>query len=97
MSAAGEGQQRLGERLVVIDGHAIIFRAYFAMARAAAPLTVKSTGEPVGAVYQFSNTLRNVIEELQPTHLALALDVSDDTTFRRAARPELQGSSRRAP
>ena len=87
MSAAGEGQQRLGERLVVIDGHAIIYRAYFAMARAAAPLTVKSTGEPVGAVYQFSNTLRNVIEELQPTHIALALDVSDDTTFRRARDP----------
>ena len=96
MSAAGEGQQRLGERLVVIDGHAIIFRAYFAMARAAAPLTVKSTGEPVGAVYQFSNTLRNVIEELQPTHIALALDVSDDTTFRRARDPNYK-AHREAP
>lgn len=83
------------QRIVLLDGHAIIFRAYFAMARAA-PLSVKSTGEPVGAVFQFANTIRNVIEELQPTHLALALDVSDDTTFRRERDPNYK-AHREAP
>ena len=71
-------------RLVILDGHAIIFRAYYAMRE---PLTVKSTGEVVSAVYGFANTLLAVLDDLQPTHIALALDVDDGTTFRRDLDP----------
>ncbi len=71
-------------RLVVLDGHAIIFRAYYAMRE---PLTVKSTGEVVSAVYGFTNTLLTVLDDLQPTHIALALDVDDGATFRRELDP----------
>ena len=72
------------QRLVILDGHAIIFRAYYAMRE---PLTVKSTGEVVSAVYGFANTLLAVLDDLQPSHIALALDVDDGTTFRRDLDP----------
>ena len=72
------------QRLVVLDGHAIIFRAYHAMRE---PLTVKSTGEVVSAVYGFTNTLLTVLDDLKPSHIALALDVDDGTTFRRELDP----------
>ena len=66
-------------RLVVLDGHALIFRAYFAM-----PSELKTTaGEMTGAVRGFTSTLINIIDTLEPTHIALALDVEDSTVFRR--------------
>ncbi len=58
-------------RLVILDGHGLIFRAYFAMPQ---PLTVRKTGEVVTAVYGFANTLLTVLEQLKPSHIAVALD-----------------------
>ncbi len=84
MTAVDNPGGRAGQRLVVLDGHAIIFRAYYAMRE---PLTVRSTGEVVSAVYGFSNTLLAVLDDLRPTHIALALDVDDSTTFRRELDP----------
>jgi DNA polymerase-1 len=63
--------------LVIVDGHGIIHRAYHALRDQ--PLTVRRTGEPVGAVYGFANTLLSVLEELKPTHVAVALDPSGPT------------------
>jgi DNA polymerase-1 len=81
--------------LVILDGHGIIHRAYHAPRDR--PLTVPRTGEPVGAVYGFANTLLSVLKELKPTHVAVALDPSGptfrhemDETYKahRAAAPE---------
>jgi DNA polymerase-1 len=81
--------------LVILDGHGIIHRAYHALREQ--PLTVRRTGEPVSAVYGFANTLLSVLEELKPTHVAVALDPSGptfrhemDETYKahRAAAPE---------
>ncbi len=58
-------------RLVILDGHGIIHRAYHAFKE---PLTVRKTGEVVTAVYGFANTLLTVLEQLQPSHIAVALD-----------------------
>ncbi|MCH7811532.1 MAG: DNA polymerase I [Chloroflexi bacterium] len=58
-------------RLIILDGHGLIFRAYHAIKE---PLTVRSTGEVVTAVYGFANTLLSVLDELKPTHVAVALD-----------------------
>ncbi len=66
------------ERLVLIDGHSIIHRAYHGLKE---PLTVRKTGEQVTAVYGFSNTLLSVLNELSPTHVAVALD-HPSPTFR---------------
>ncbi len=80
-----------GSLLAVLDGHGIIHRAYHAVKE---PLTVRKTGEVVTAVYGFANTLLSVLEELKPTHIAVALD-APGPTFRhekdetyKAHRPE---------
>jgi len=79
------------KRLVLIDGHALIFRAYYAFP---ASLTNKE-GKQINAVYGFSSMLLSVIKELQPEYLAVAFDL-DKPTFRhleyagyKAQRPEV--------
>ena len=63
-------------RLVILDSHGIIFRSYFALKDA---LTLKSTGEPVNAVYGFATSLITVVRDLAPTHIIAAWDASSDT------------------
>jgi DNA polymerase-1 len=60
--------------LVLIDGNAIIHRAYHAVP----PLTTKD-GTVVNAVYGFVTTLLRVIQELKPTHLGVCFDVAGGT------------------
>ena len=56
--------------LVLFDGNAIIHRAFHALP----PLTVSKTGEAIGAVYGFVSMLLKTINELKPTHYAIAFD-----------------------
>ena len=86
------GGKRTKPLLVLIDGYGIIHRAYHAVK---APLTVRGTGEVVTAVYGFANTLLSVLQELKPTHIAVALDkgkptlrIEKDATYK-AHRPEM--------
>jgi len=65
------------KRLVLIDGHAVVYRAYYAFPTT---LTTKG-GELVNAVYGFASILLSVIRELKPTHIAVAFDL-DKPTFR---------------
>jgi len=76
--------------LLLIDGNALLHRAYHVIP----PLTVKRTGEMVGAVYGFASMLLKAISELKPTHCAIAFD-KKGPTFRhllydqyKAHRPE---------
>ena len=69
--------------LVLFDGNALIHRAYHALP----PLTVSKTGETVGAVYGFALMLLKVINELKPTHYAIAFDKAAPT-FRHELFPE---------
>lgn len=55
--------------LVLIDGHAIIHRAYHAYP----PLTT-SKGEIVGAVYGFTSIILTVVQRLAPEYIAVAFD-----------------------
>jgi DNA polymerase-1 len=58
------------DKLVLIDGHAILHRAYHAF-----PLTLTTRkGELVNAVYGFTRILLSVIAELKPEYLAVAFD-----------------------
>ena len=63
-------------KLVLIDGHAVLFRAFHAYP----PLTT-SKGELVNAVYGFSSILLNVIGELKPEYIVVTFD-RDKPTFR---------------
>jgi DNA polymerase-1 len=61
--------------LVLFDGNALLHRAYHALP----PLTVRQTGETVGAVYGFALMLLKVINELKPSHCAIAFDMKGPT------------------
>ncbi|HTE84708.1 MAG TPA: DNA polymerase, partial [Dehalococcoidia bacterium] len=87
------------QRLILLDGHGIIHRAYWAQKDN--PLSVRKTGEVVTAVYGFANTLIKVLNELHPTHIAVTMDrpgptfrhLKDDTykAHRPAVPPDLLG------
>ena len=61
--------------LVLFDGNALIHRAFHALP----PLTVRQTGETVGAVYGFALMLLKVINEIKPSHCAIAFDMKGPT------------------
>ncbi len=65
-------------RLVLFDGNNIVHRAFHAL-EATTPLTVRKTGEIVSAVYVFALMLLKAINELQPTHYAIAFDTKAPT------------------
>jgi len=62
------------DRLILIDGNAILHRAYHALP----PLTTRS-GELVNAVYGFASMLLKILEELKPNYLAVAFDTGKPT------------------
>ena len=62
------------DKLVIIDGNAIIHRAYHAIP----PLTDKN-GRMVNAVYGFASMLLKVWNQLQPKYLAVTFDVAGPT------------------
>jgi DNA polymerase-1 len=66
-------------KLVIIDGNAILHRAYHALP----PLTTKK-GEPINAVYGFVSMLLRVIQDLKPTHITVCFD-RKEPTFRHKA------------
>ncbi|WP_245297006.1 MULTISPECIES: DNA polymerase I [Rhodomicrobium] len=81
---------KAGDHVYLIDGSTYIFRAYFAMFKAAQARGrsfTRSDGTPVGAVMTFSNMLwkilREGIDDGKPTHLAVIFDHSGET-FRNA-------------
>ncbi len=75
---------------VIIDGHAIIHRAYHALP----PMTTKD-GTVVHAVYGFASMLMKVIETLHPTHIAVAFDVAGGT-FRDEVFADYKGTRKPA-
>ncbi|MFG1652725.1 DNA polymerase I [Micromonospora sp. NPDC049275] len=60
-------------RLLLVDGHSLAYRAFFAL-----PVENFSTttGQPTNAVYGFTSMLINVLRDEQPTHIVVAFDVS---------------------
>ena len=65
--------------LVLIDGHAILHRAYHAIP----PLTTR-TGQLVNAVYGFCTMMFRIIQELKPKYIAVTFD-TEKPTFRHTA------------
>ncbi|MBU1326512.1 hypothetical protein KKB64_01280 [Patescibacteria group bacterium] len=72
------------KRLVVIDGNAILHRSFHALP----PLTAPD-GSVVNAVYGFATTLLKIINDFQPTHVAVAFD-RPAPTFRKKMFKEYQ-------
>ncbi|MBM4406248.1 MAG: DNA polymerase I [Chloroflexi bacterium] len=64
--------------LMAIDGHSMVYRAYFALAPQAA-FNLRSTGEPIGAVFGFVNMLLKAWADVKPAYWAIAFDTRAPT------------------
>ncbi len=60
------------KKLLIVDGHAFAFRAYYAFA--ASNLKNSKTGLPSGAVFGFFRMLFKLLEDYTPTHVAMTFD-----------------------
>ena len=81
------------ETLLVIDGHSIAFRAFYAL-----PVEkfVTAQGQHTNAVYGFASMLIKILEKYQPSHVAVAFDVSRHS-FRTEEYPEYKGTRDATP
>jgi DNA polymerase-1 len=62
-------------KLILIDGNAVLHRAYHAL-----PSSLTTTsGEPINAVYGFISMLLRIITDLKPTHIAVCFDTPVET------------------
>ncbi len=89
------------QRLVLFDGHSLIYRSFFAFqgSRTSGPVefTIRRTGEVVTAVYGFTSVFLSVLDQLKPSLAAICLDApgktfrhEKDETYKatRAAMPD---------
>lgn len=74
------------KRLVLLDAHAIIHRAYHAL-----PDFTSATGEPTGALYGLSSMLIRIINDLEPDYIAACYDLPKPTV-RHEAYAEYKGT-----
>src|SRR5260221_14715046 len=82
-TAVAPRKLKKGDHVFLIDGSSFIFRAYFAMFKAAQSRGrsfTRSDGVPTGAVLTFCNMLwkllRGGLNEVMPTHVAVGFDQS---------------------
>ncbi|WP_025716676.1 DNA polymerase I [Paenibacillus sp. 1-18] len=79
------------DKLMLIDGNSIIYRAFFAMP----PLT-NSSGQQTNAVYGFTTMLLRLLEEHKPTHILVAFDAGK-ITFRHKGYEDYKGGREKTP
>ncbi len=70
----------MSKRLFLLDGMALVYRAHFAFATR--PI-LTSAGFNTSALFGFTNTLLDLINKHEPTHLAVALDTPEPTARHR--------------
>jgi len=80
-------------KLFLLDAYAIIYRAYYAFIKNP---RINSRGINTSAVWGFCNTLLEVIEKEQPTHLGVAFD-PHGPTFRSEAYPQYKAQRQETP
>lgn len=81
------------KKLILIDGHALMFRMYYAFLRR--PM-INSKGVDTSVLFGFTKYLLELINKEQPTHLAVAFD-PPCKTFRHEFYPEYKANRSAAP
>ncbi len=89
-AAPGSGHR---SRLLLLDGHSLAYRAFFALP---AENFATTTGQPTNAVYGFTSMLINVLRDEQPTHVAVAFD-RGEPTFRHEQYVEYKATRKETP
>lgn len=87
--AAGGGRPRL----LLMDGHSMAYRAFFALP---AENFTTALGQPTNAVYGFASMLANTLRDEAPTHFAVAFDVSRKT-WRSEEFPDYKANRSKTP
>ncbi|PJM94600.1 DNA polymerase I [Streptomyces sp. CB01373] len=80
-------------RLMLMDGHSLAYRAFFALP---AENFTTATGQPTNAIYGFASMLANTLRDEEPTHFAVAFDVSRKT-WRSAEFTEYKANRSKTP
>ncbi len=80
-------------RLLLIDGHSVAYRAFFAL-----PVEnfATTTGQSTNAVFGFTSMLINVLRDEQPTHVCVAFDLSRQS-FRTEEYAEYKANRSKSP
>ncbi len=83
----------MDKKLFLIDGHALIFKMYYAFLRH--PM-INSKGADMSILFGFTKYILELIEREKPTHLAIAFDPPGGT-FRHRMYPEYKGTRQETP
>ena len=83
----------MNKRLFLIDGHALIFKMYYAFLRH--PM-INSKGADMSILFGFTKYILELIEKEKPTHIAVAFDPPGGT-FRHEMYPEYKGTRSETP
>jgi DNA polymerase-1 len=81
------------QTLLLLDGHSLAFRAYFALKEAD---LVTTDGQPTNAVFGFTSMLINVLRDERPSHVVVCFDRSEPT-FRHEAYVEYKAGRSTTP
>jgi DNA polymerase-1 len=90
---AAKKAARTRPRLLLIDGHSMAYRAFYAL-----PVQnfATTTGQPTNAVYGFTSMLINLLRDEDPTHFCVTFDVSR-ASFRTEVYAEYKGTRTKSP
>jgi DNA polymerase-1 len=88
-----QAPQQTAPRLLLMDGHSLAYRAFYALP---AENFATSTGQTTNAIYGFTSMLSNTLRDEEPTHFAVAFDVSRKT-WRSAEFAEYKANRSKAP
>ncbi|MEX2209823.1 MAG: DNA polymerase I [Patescibacteria group bacterium] len=79
------------KKLVLIDAHALIHRAFHAI-----PFLAKKDGELINAVFGFTATVLSVLKNLRPEYVAVSFDLPEPT-FRHEQYADYKATRQKAP
>src|SRR5512138_366257 len=81
--------------LYLIDGHALAYRAYYAITMGTSDRLQTSSGEPTAGVLGFANVLLRLLEQERPEYMAVAFDTGK--TFRDTIFSEYKATRAKMP
>jgi DNA polymerase I len=90
---AKKASKQTAPRLLLMDGHSLAYRAFYALP---AENFSTTSGQTTNAIYGFTSMLSNTLRDEEPTHFAVAFDVSRKT-WRSAEFTEYKANRSKAP
>jgi DNA polymerase-1 len=81
--------------IYLLDGHALAYRAYFALTRGSSTAFTTHSGEPTAGVFGFTSILLKLLEQDHPDYLAVTFDTGK--TFRDELFPDYKGTREKMP